>query len=116
VITLSLSFDPFLFSFYGVAPLQVRVIRETVGAVWCTVLGFRRLIALEDAIGSHACSLEANIRAIQQHASQQPTSYLYYHKSCRNTAGMFDTDGGGGLDMEEFTKRDGFADTIIASL
>jgi len=28
---------------------------------------------------------------------------------------MFDTDGGGGIDREEFVKRDGFADTIIAS-
>jgi hypothetical protein len=29
---------------------------------WCTVLAFGQDFALEDAIGSHACSIEANMR------------------------------------------------------
>jgi hypothetical protein len=42
---------------------------DTKGLIWgpaehdtCTVLYFRQDCALEDAIGSHACSLEANMR------------------------------------------------------
>jgi hypothetical protein len=32
------------------------------GCGWCTVSVCRQKITLEDAVGSHACSLEANMR------------------------------------------------------
>jgi hypothetical protein len=40
------------------------------------VLGFQRMFALEYAIGSYTCSLEANMRVIQWHASRVFTLFI----------------------------------------
>ena len=46
---------------------------------------FRQDFALEDAIGSHACSLEASMRVDHSHSSRVSTAaHHYHHKSCRN--------------------------------
>jgi len=53
-----------------------------------TVLIFRPDFALEDAIGSHACSFEASMHGTQLHASRAfAVSDRCHHKHRRNTAG-----------------------------
>ena len=56
---------------------------------------------------------------VQQSKTFQLSHDLVRVRTIRETVAavwtMFDTDGGGGIDREEFVKRDGFADTIIAS-
>jgi hypothetical protein len=60
-----------------------------------TVRGFRQKFTREDAIGSHACSLEALLlhACDQCHSSRvSTTSYHYHCKLCLNTEGFSETD------------------------
>jgi hypothetical protein len=55
-----------------------------------TVHVFRHNFALEDAIGSHACSLEANMRATNGIPLGSRCSYHCHHALCPITEGILD--------------------------
>jgi hypothetical protein len=51
---------------------------------------FRQKFALEDSIGSHACSLEAKMRVTNGIPLRSPLALIVcHHKSCRNAEGMW---------------------------
>jgi hypothetical protein len=76
-----------------------------------TVLIFEHNFALEDAIGSHACSLETSMR-VTNGMPLNVASYWCRLPLCRNTEGMsyaifkeIDADNSGTINAEEFKVR-----------
>jgi hypothetical protein len=63
------------------------------GCDCCTVRVFRQIFPLEDAIRSHACSLEASRRVPNGIPLGSPLLLPFHHKLCRNAEGSGTTNG-----------------------
>ena len=73
---------------YGYGALPSLATTPPLATSWlCTVRVFRQNFALEDAIGSHACSLEVNMRVTDGIPLRVNCTYRGHHKLRLNSEG-----------------------------